>query len=341
MGTSEIEPLPTTTVDLDRLAAATTTPTASTDEAGRGSAYDPAILAAGRLVHVHPVRDSAYLVAFDGVWKSATLSTVTPGTVTAKTDEPHAMFYWLGPDSKTTPVCDRNGPPGLMYGRADTRLLGGASHGVMAYYLATVDGAPVLLAYRVGKGVVSFVSSRWVLPSVPYDEADAPQPWVSWNKGIAVNGGNLYLIGEQPDHTLYLCKHQLYGSMGIFYLGERGWYDRPSALRPLSTSDLLAPMTAPGRVTLAYAAETWLLGVGLASSTLFFRARHPRERWVALEIAPAATPMYFQPGVVMSAAYDGGLDADQIARVPYSYTVETPTALRTSWAALAVPRQRL
>jgi len=335
------------------LGIVTSTAIGVTDEPGRGVAYTPATLAAGKLVHCHCTSDNVFLCAYSLIWNAATADPLIPGAFTAKTALARSIFWWVGTDSgKSVPAVDRAGTPGYLYSNASPALVDGTSNGGMVYYLVIINLVPALLSYSVDKGTVDFVASNWVVNSVPLDVNGTPLEQVIWNKGVHSYGAHLFVVGERPsDHALYMCKKNLLSGW-TYYLGSKGWSSDPATLSPLLDNNG-AVLTSLGPVSVSTFQDTWYLSATAkpAANTIasFYRARHPLLGWTKMTqtvdlgtvTAAASAGVFFQQAVAASAALVGLADLDTVVGIPYTYTIESATALRTYWNALPVPRIRV
>lgn len=338
MASSAADALPATSVDIEGMASALGTPEAAADESTRGSAYTPATLAAGRLVHVHSA-GGYFLCSYSATWTAATPNQGTRGAFTAFTPVAKPSFWWASPGGgRAIPANDRSGDASVIYaGQPSFSLVAAASKGAMLYMLGNLLGSPVLVAYRTDRGVAQFVTSFWLTSSV-----------VTWNKGLLIQGTDAYVVGSGADGKLYLRKSTLDGT-GVQYLGAKGWVNDEAAMTPLATTTGLAFSTS-GVASLALHDGIWFIAVTTiengAVTARFGRTRHPLRAWeampdtVALGADPLAT-LHFQTALHPNNDHPAIAAADAATALPYAYSTADATSLRTRWGLLPVPRRRV
>lgn len=348
MASSSISALPDSAPDLSRLGLVTATPASINDESGRGAIFDPARLAAGRLVHAHAVGASKFLLLYSDSWTAGTLDSAVPGSYTAKTAVTRPSAWWVDSDTGTgVAAVERGGPAGQLYPPTAMTLVAASSFGSMLYALGLLSGSPVLFFYRAQSGTLEYVGNEWIADATP-----SAGETVRWNKGVLISGRYLYLVGEQPtSHTLFLAKQALSTARQVpLYLGAKGWTPQPGELTPLRDRYGTA-LTSLGPVSLARHLDEWYLSTtakpAAETTASFFRAKHPISGWHRLAKTVsfgtgAATGAFFQQAVHANPRHAALLDRlDVIAGLPFTYTTETASALRTAWDVLPVPRGRL
>lgn len=349
MGVGSPAALPSTSPDITRLGLVTATPQAITDEDVRGAIYDPATLAAGRLVHVQPTgSESRFLVVYSDIWNEATPNQTVPGTFSAKTALALPMAYWVHSESgDRVPAIDRGGAAGQLYPRATLKLVGGSDNARMMYLLALSGTNPAMLAYRVTAGALDYVSSSWI-QSVQIG-TDAANP-VVWNKGIHTSGRYVYHVGSQPNGALHMRRAMIGNHRPwAWFRGDKGWMAQPSEMSPMRTIEG-AVMTSVGPVSIArYHGEWYLSTTALVNTEYivsFWRAANPFTGWHKL---PKTVTLGTLANAATTTAYFQSLHPNpehpsmvgQTAGIPFCYNVESSTALRTAWDVLPVPGNRL
>ena len=333
-----------TTVDTNYVADLTTTP--STEFPAKGGIYNPAVLGAGHLVHVHQSEGDPVLLTFSKAW-TGVMDPNNAGAFTSHTSVDQGIAYWMNPASgELVPAVDRAGPPGQLYASVPGfQLIAGATHGGMVHYLGTVSGSPLLLHYRTASGVLSFVGSEWINPAYPFDGNTAMLA-VTWDRGLVSSGDGLYIFGSDTTGSVYVQK-MLYSSMGFpRYLSRTGWELDGSQARPMIVMGG-APLKSFGPVSAARHYDDWYLSVVTSGTRTarFYRARHPLGIWFALgkvvTLPDTNSAVRFQTVPVNPAFTTIADQPDVVAGLPFTYTVESSTALRTSWDVLPVPRGRI
>lgn len=336
-----------TTVDTSYVSEMTSSP--SNAHPARGGIYAPAVLGAGHLVHVHKTEGETTLLTFSKGW-TGVMDQAVPGGFTSHTAINEALAYWMNPASgELVPAVDRAGTPGRLYASVPgLQLVSGASHGGMVHYLGTLAGSSLLLHYRTAVGVLSFVSSDWVSASYPF-VGNERQPVVNWNLGAFDSGDGLYIFGGDSEGRVYV-QRRLYSQLSaVGYLSGTGWEMNDSALRPL-TDKHGTTIKSAGPVSCARYYGDWYLSTVATTPTrtaLFYRAKHPLAAWAKLEKSvPLADTSAQSAARFQSVPFNpehvvvAGLP-DVVAGLPFTYTVESATALRTEWDMLPVPRARL
>ena len=358
MATVEVPTPPPTVVDLDGVSTALSTPvSADTDEPGRGAAYGSSALAAGRLFHVHRA-GTAFLCSFSTRWTAATPAANSPGNFSAKTVNSRPSFWWMNPQ-RSGAIGATSSPGeevGALYPQGDgtLRITSATSINSVLVYLGRHGGGNFLAPYRVDQGVVQSLGSQWLTPAINGDFAE-----MAWDRCVFGYPGTLVLVGSTPSNVLYMMKTTLrkpleksaLGGLGQSYLGEKGWELNPGEAKPLTTA-AGTPITSVGAVSMVRYREQWVMSTvvdgGSNWEARFFRAVHPSRPWSALtpptpvvlgpkSVDPMLCGAFFQDSVTVNPAHADANPALYRGGLPYTYTVESATALATKWGVLPVP----
>lgn len=335
---------PNTAVDTSGLTTALTTPQSGVDDIRTGTAFRSDVLAAGRLVHVHPSVDGRYLAVFSERWTAATPKPTLPGEYSAKTVVTRPAAFWVSPHASTEHVIIGGGI-GQVHSSTDLQAIAGASHNHLMVLLCTIGGVGALVRYRVDGRNVNVVSSQYLSHSFPATGAA-----VVWNRGVHISGTYLYVLGGRESGELFLMKLLLtHGAQSPLYLGARGWTGNQEDLYSLRDKNN-AVLTSRGPVSVARYGNEWYLSTVVESagsySVRFHRAGHPASPWQKLSStvslgSDSKGAAFFQSSVQANPDHPDVSMPEVVAGLPVVYNVQQGDALRTRWRVLGVPRFRL
>ena len=247
------------------------------DDTRHGTIYDPVSLAAGSLVHCHPLQSGDYVLLFRSRWTEATRSLDGPQRYSSYTESTAPSWVTVSPATGIAGVVTEI--PTRIGG--DRALNGACSRVNYIYTVGTVGGQGYVALHSASRDRSLLLRSEELLPVVS---------GVTFGYGCYLDGNYLVVVGrDDDDDRIYLARRR-WGFIGSgeaaepwYFRGERGWLADADYLSPV-TSKAGVPITSVGPVSVIKGRDrTWMSTVAYADNAytaLVYTSRTVDDAWV-------------------------------------------------------------
>lgn len=339
----------------DQAGVSVATATRSASNSRLGTFYDNTTMAAGALVHVHPISSSQFLAAFARRWTTATPSPTQAGYFSAHTEDLTPTWFILGASGARTLVASSPAIPIATPGLGSPTLVDGTSLADYVFLLHSTATGGLIQHFRVATAGRVVPVGEEVIPNLV-------SQGVSFDKGLAVDNNYITAFGTDADGNVYRARKPS-GQIGGTYAQSAtaavsqlplvwqygtgsGWDSNPAHGAPEAGLNSLGPVSHV-RWRRTHYLSTVANSGGNQVSQIY--SRYPSRPWTKV-----GAPIPLGSG----ANYLGGtaqLQSNLLApsamintpasetAIPYVTSTKVPSgalnAIHTAWNLLQIPRQ--